>query len=134
MGYTLPLPFTKEGAQKIICASRCRPPIDAYRVCRRRVSCRRYVARCRAFALRRTPLLSCCRFQLRFTAKHNNAVRDRTLRPRCCHLGSYLKRPKSSPVRPLAGNWYYCTQFIAKPKAACALRFNLAATFSNLGL
>jgi len=20
-------------------------------------------------------------------------------------------------------NWYYCTQFIAKPKAACALRY-----------
>ena len=30
------------------------------------------------------------------------------LRPRCCYLGSYFKRPKSSPVRPLACNWYYC--------------------------
>jgi len=43
-------------------------------------------------------------------------------------------RPKSSPVRPLAGNWYYCTQFTAKPKAACALRFSWAVTSSNLGL
>ena len=33
----------------------------------------------------------------------NKAVIDRRLRPRCCHLGSYFKRPKSSPVRPLAG-------------------------------
>jgi len=32
----------------------------------------------------------------------NKAVIDRSLRPRCCHLGSYFKRPKSSPVRPLA--------------------------------
>jgi len=31
---------------------------------------------------------------------------------------SYFKRPKSSPVRPLACNWYYCALFIAKPKAA----------------
>jgi len=29
--------------------------------------------------------------------------------------------PKSSPVRPLACNWYYCAQLTAKPKAACAL-------------
>ena len=36
------------------------------------------------------------------------AVTDRRLRPRCCHLGSYFQRPKSSPVRPLACNWYYC--------------------------
>ena len=42
---------------------------------------------------------------------------------------------KSSPVRPLACNWYYCAQFIAKPKAACAaLRFSWAATSSNLWL
>ena len=59
---------------------------------------------------------------------------DRRLRPRCCHLGSYFKRPKSSPVRPLACNWYYCAEFIAKPKAACARRFSLAVTSSNLGL
>jgi len=39
---------------------------------------------------------------------------------------------KSSPVRPLSCNWYYCAQFIAKPKAACALRFSWAATSSNL--
>ena len=49
------------------------------------------------------------------------AVIDRRLRPRCCHLGSYFKRPKSSSVRPFACNWCYCAQVIAKPKAAlCA--------------
>ena len=64
----------------------------------------------------------------------NKAVIDRRLRPRCSHLGSYFKRPRSSPVRPLACNWYYCAQFIAKPKAACALGFSWAATSSNLGL
>ena len=47
----------------------------------------------------------------------NKAVIDRRFRPPCFHLGSYFKRPKSSPVRPLACNWYYCTHFIAKPKA-----------------
>ena len=62
------------------------------------------------------------------------AVIDRRLRPRCCHLGSYFKRTKSSPVHPLACNWYYCAQFIAKPKAACALPFSWAATSGNLGL
>jgi len=35
-------------------------------------------------------------------AKENKAVIDRRLRPLCCHLGSYFKCPKSSPVRPLA--------------------------------
>jgi len=35
-------------------------------------------------------------------ALHNKAVIDRRLRPRCCHLGSYSERPKSSPVRPFA--------------------------------
>ena len=44
----------------------------------------------------------------------NKAVIDRRLCPRCCHL---LRQ-----VRPLACNWYYCAQFIAKPKAVCALR------------
>jgi len=43
------------------------------------------------------------------------------------------KRPKSCPVRPLACIWYYCAQRIAKPKAACALRFSWAATSSKLG-
>ena len=62
----------------------------------------------------------------------NKAVIDRRLRPRCCHPGSYFKRPKSCPVRPLARRWYYCAHFIAKPKAACALRFSWAATSSNL--
>jgi len=42
--------------------------------------------------------------------------------------------PNSSPERPLACNWHYCAQFIAKPKAACTLRFSRAATSSNLGL
>jgi len=56
---------------------------------------------------------------------NNRAVIDRRLCPRRSHLGSYLKRPpKSSPVRPLAYKWYYCAQFIAKPKATCALRFS----------
>jgi len=64
----------------------------------------------------------------------NKAVIDRRLRSRCCHPGSYFKRPKCSPVRTLACNWYYCAQFIAKPKALCALRFSWAATSSNLGL
>jgi len=64
----------------------------------------------------------------------NKAVTDRRLRPRCCHLGSYFKRPKSSPVRPLVCSWYYCAHFIAKPNAACALRFSWAATSSNIGL
>ena len=35
---------------------------------------------------------------------------------------------------PFACNWYYCAQFIAKPKAACALRFSWASTSSNRGL
>jgi len=50
------------------------------------------------------------------------------------HLWSSFKRPKSSLARPLARNCYYCAQFIAQPKAACALRFSWAATSSNLGL
>jgi len=37
-------------------------------------------------------------------------------------------------LRPFACNWYYCAQFIAKPKAACVLRFSWATTSSNLGL
>jgi len=67
----------------------------------------------------------------------NKAVmnrRGRRLCPRCCHMGSYFTRQKKSPVRPFACNWYYCSQFIAMPKAACALRFSWAATSSNLGL
>ena len=62
---------------------------------------------------------------------NNKAVIDRRLCPRCCHLGSYFKRPKSSPVR--LQEWCYCAQFIAKPKAACAPRLSWAATSSNLG-
>ena len=60
------------------------------------------------------------------TPKLNNAVIDRRLHHRCCHLGSYFKPLKGtcSPVRPLAYRWYYCEQFIAKSKAARALRFS----------
>jgi len=68
------------------------------------------------------------------TTEVSKAVIDCRLRPRCCHLGSYFKHPKSSPVRSLACNWYYCAQFIAKPNAACALRFSWVVTSSNLGL
>jgi len=57
----------------------------------------------------------------------NKAVIDRRLRPKCCRLGSYYKRSKSSSVCTLACNWYCCAQFIAKPKAACALRFSWSA-------
>jgi len=60
--------------------------------------------------------------------------RPQTLPSPCRHLGSYLKRPKSSPVRPLACSWCYCAQFVAKPNAACALRFSWVATSSNLRL
>ena len=67
-------------------------------------------------------------------APSNGAVTDRTLRPRCRHLESYFKRPKSSPVRPLSCSWYHCAQFIAEPKAARALRFSWAATSNNLAL
>jgi len=31
-----------------------------------------------------------------FIDNNNKAVTDRRLRPRCCHLGSYCKRPKNS--------------------------------------
>ena len=68
------------------------------------------------------------------TVQSNKADTDRRLHPLCCHLGSYFKRPKSSHVRPLACNWYYCAQFVAMPKAACALSFKWQATSSNLGL
>ena len=52
----------------------------------------------------------------------NKAVLDRRLRPRCYHLGSYFKRPKSRPMRPPVCNWCYFAQFIAMPKVAHALR------------
>ena len=55
----------------------------------------------------------------------NNVVIDRRLRPRCCHLGSYFKSSqKVVPcVRwPAAG---ITAHSIAKPEAACALRFEL---------
>jgi len=53
------------------------------------------------------------------SAIYNKAVIDRRLRPLCCHLGSYFKRPKSSPVRPLACNWYYCAQFSQAQGCVC---------------
>jgi len=85
--------------------------------------------------VRRRSFVKCVK-QLGLTTYSNSqqGIIDRRLRPRCCHLGSYFKRPKSSPVRPSACNWYYCAQFIAKPKAACALRFSWATTSSNLDL
>jgi len=61
----------------------------------------------------------------------NKAIIDRRFRSLCCRLGSHFKRPKSSPVRPLAYNWYYCAQFAANPKAACTLRFSWAATWNS---
>ena len=66
-----------------------------------------------------------------FAVCNHKADIDRRLRPWCCHLGSNFERPKTSAVHPLACNWYYCAQFIAKPKAACALRFIWAATSSK---
>jgi len=59
----------------------------------------------------------------------NKTLIGRRLRPRCRHPRSYFKRPKSSAVRPLA-----FAQFIANPKAACALRFSSAATSSSRGV
>jgi len=90
--------------------------------------------------LGRTPVLTVCSaapcFPIRreSTPTPNTAVIDHRLRPRCCHPGSYFKRSKSSPVRPLACNWYCCAMIIAKPKAAYVLRFSRTATSSNLGL
>jgi len=52
--------------------------------------------------------------------KHDKAVIDRRLRPRCCHTGSYFKRPKSSPVSPLACNWYYCAVYSLAQGCVCA--------------
>ena len=72
-----------------------------------------------------------------FFTHTNKTVIDRTLFSFCCqlqHKERYFKCQISSPVRPLACNWYYCAHFIAKPKAVCALRFTWAATSINLGL
>ena len=55
----------------------------------------------------------------RRTVNDNKAVTDRRLRPRCCNLGSYFKRPKSSPVRPLACNWYYCAGTVYSQVQGC---------------
>jgi len=59
--------------------------------------------------------------------------RPQTLPP-LLPTGKLFEAPKSSPVRPLACNWYYCAQFIAKPKVACVLCFSWSATSSNLCL
>jgi len=51
------------------------------------------------------------------TSFGNTAVIDRGLHPRCCHLGSYFKCPKSSPVPcvgwPVTG---ITAQFIVNPR------------------
>ena len=75
-----------------------------------------------------SPIGYCYCLQLYTVGVWATAVIDRRLRPRCCHLGSYFKRPKSSSVRPFACNWCYCAQVTAKPKAACALLFSWATT------
>ena len=49
----------------------------------------------------------------------NKAVIDRRLCPRCCHLESYFKRLKSSPVSPLACSWYYCTVYSQAQGCVC---------------
>ena len=67
-------------------------------------------------------------------SNYERAVGVRRLSPLSSYLGSYFKRPKSSPVRPLACNGYYGAQFVAKPRAACALRFSWSATTSKFGL
>jgi len=46
-------------------------------------------------------------------------IQQRRHRSRCCHLGSYFERPKSSPVRPLACNWYYCAQLVYSQAQDC---------------
>jgi len=69
--------------------------------------------------------------QSMYAWRHISSTRPQTPLPVCCHLESYFKRPKSSPVRPLACNWYYSAQFVAKPKAVCALRFSWAAASTN---
>jgi len=61
-----------------------------------------------------------CAICLRERFNSSKAVIDRRLRPRCCDQGTYCRRPKSSPVRPLACSccsWHYCAQLITKPKA-----------------
>ena len=62
------------------------------------------------------------------------AVIDRRLRPWCCHLIRLQKVDTCVRCLQLVVVGYYCAQFIAKPKAVCALHFSWAATWSNLGL
>ena len=68
------------------------------------------------------------------TVACKKAVIDRILRPRCCHPGSYFKRVKAVPCSVRLPATGITAQFVAKPKAACALHFSWAATSSNLGL
>jgi len=66
---------------------------------------------------------------------YNKAVIDRKLLPGVATREVTLSARKVVPcVRWPATALYYCAQLIAKPKAACALRFSWAATSSNLGL
>ena len=71
--------------------------------------------RCPTFLVAAATGKRCCRrrtasgeFRISTTQPHDDindkTVIDRRLRPRCCDLGSYFKRPKNSPVRPLACN------------------------------
>ena len=81
--------------------------------------------------------MSCLDFQTipRQLWRRHKAVIARRLRPRCCHMRSYsTSARKVVPCVRCPCNWYYCAEFIARPKAACALRFSWAPTSSNLGL
>jgi len=53
--------------------------------------------------LRQSTRPSMCRSEA-FKTLMNMAVINADSAPRCCHLGSYFKSPKRSPVRPLACN------------------------------
>ena len=44
------------------------------------------------------------------TSRRIQPVIDRRLRPRCCHPGSYFKRPKCSSLRPLVILRTVCSQ------------------------
>ena len=68
-------------------------------------------------------------------------VMNSTLRPPSPGIATWevtLSAPKVVPcvcyASVTACNWYYCAQPIAKPKAACALRFSWTVTSGNLGL
>jgi len=46
--------------------------------------------------------------------------------PQFCLLGSYLKRPKTSPCVRWHATGIHCAQVTPKPKAACAVHFSWA--------